>query len=203
MSRIFEWPAEKALPREFLAELKQLLDDGKIMVYPTSTLYGLGASIYSSDGIALLNNIKKRPAGMPISVMANADQIEKLCLVQEIARDFMNSADTRITAILPARKDAPAINENNDTLAVRFPCDYLTVSIIESVGPITATSANIHGVPTPVEIAGTVEQFGNRVSAYIDSGKLAGKPTTLVDYTGESPKIIREGVLSAQEAGDI
>jgi L-threonylcarbamoyladenylate synthase len=199
MSDIFRWPSENPLPHEFLAKLKEMADGGKVFVYPTSTLYGLGASIYSDSGIQAVNAIKSRPVGMPLSIMASARHLQGLCLVPDIARPFIESGDTRITAILPALESAPSALVHRDTLAVRLPCSRLTASIVDFLGPITSTSANPHGMPTPAEISGVVSQLGDKVCHYIDSGKLEGQPTTLVDYTGREPKIIREGAISRKE----
>jgi tRNA threonylcarbamoyl adenosine modification protein (Sua5/YciO/YrdC/YwlC family) len=200
MAEIFQWPSDRRLPDEFLARLKIMLDGGMLIVYPTSTLYGLGASIRSVAGINFLNDVKARPPGMPISIMASAGQVRALCRIPESAGYFMDSRDQRITAVLPALEDAPGELVHNGTLAVRLSCDELTASLVESVGPITATSANVHAASVPGDIPGAVEQLGDSVSVYIDSGTLAGKPTTLIDYTGPEPKIIREGALSALEA---
>ncbi|MFO7619623.1 MAG: L-threonylcarbamoyladenylate synthase [Thermoplasmata archaeon] len=196
---IFVWPAEKRLPDDFLASVKEAMLAGSVAVYPTSTLYGLGASIYSKRGLGVLNDIKRRPPDMPISIMATVEQIGSLCKIPEIARPFIESADCRITAILPALGSAPRTLVHGGTLAARLPCSNLTASLVECVGPVTATSANIHGMPTPIDITGAMAQFGDRVFIYIDSGTLAGKPTALVDYTAETPKIIREGGLSGEE----
>lgn len=199
MDKIFRWPSEKSLPDEFLASLKKKIDGGKVIVYPTSTLYGLGASIYSDSGIKAVNELKSRPAGMPLSIMASRKHLEELCAIPDIARPFLKSRDSRLTAILPALEPAPLVMIHKGTLAVRFPCSGLTESLVDFLGPITSTSANLHGMPSPTDIDGAVSQLGNRVCQYIDSGKLEGKPTTLVDYTGMEPKIIREGAASQEE----
>jgi L-threonylcarbamoyladenylate synthase len=199
MPEIFQWPSEKPLPIDFLKMLKKDVDDGKVFVYPTSTLYGLGASISSSAGIKAVNNIKSRPVGMPLTIMASVKHIETLCLVPDIARPFLASGDMRITAVLPALESAPSSIVHQGTLAVRLPCSRLTESLVSSLGPITSTSANLHGRPTPTDIGGTVSQLRERICIYIDSGRLEGKPTTLVDYTGMGPKIIREGAASQGE----
>ncbi len=201
MPEIFKWAAERGLPAEFLKKIKQILDDGSVIVFPTNTLYGLGASIYSEPGIQRLNELKNRPPGMPLSIMATAAQIHKLCHVTDNAGYFMASGDWRITAIFMARDGAPASLLHNGTIAVRLPCSELTASLVECVGPITATSANIHGTLTPSSIAGVIGQFGDRVPIYIDAGPLNGAPTTLIDYTGAGQRIIREGAMSAAEAG--
>lgn len=199
MPRILEWPMNEPLPDEFLSELGALLNGGGVCVYPTSTLYGLGASAHSARGIALLNDIKKRPPGMPVSIMATAAQIDDMCEIPESARPFLDCSENRITAILPAMENAPAGLVHSGTLAVRLPCCPLTASLVEAAGPVTATSANIHGTPTPSDVPSVIGQFGEKVCAYIDSGLLAGKPTTFVDFTAKAPKIIREGALSREE----
>jgi L-threonylcarbamoyladenylate synthase len=199
MTDIFQWPSEQPLPDEFLAALKKKADDGGIFVYPTSTLYGIGASIYSNSGIEAVNGIKSRPVGMPLSIMASARHLEDLCAIPDIAKPFLKSGDTRISAILPALETAPPILVHRGTLAVRLPCSRLTASIVDFLGPITSTSANLHGMPSPADVSGAMSQLGDRAFIYIDSGKLAGKPTTLVDYTGREPKIIREGAASQEE----
>jgi L-threonylcarbamoyladenylate synthase len=199
MTEIFRWPSEKSLPDEFLTMLKEKIDEGKIFVYPTNTLYGIGASIYSPSGIKAVNDLKSRPVGMPLSIMASAGHLEDLCAIPDIARPFLKSGDTRISAILLALESAPPALVHNGTLALRLPCSRLTESLVDFLGPITSTSANIHGMPTPSDISGAVSQLGNRISIYIDSGKLKGKPTTLVDYTGSEPKIIRSGAASREE----
>jgi L-threonylcarbamoyladenylate synthase len=198
MPEIFQWSAGQGLPAEFLKKIKKLLDNGGIIVFPTNTVYGLGASIYSKAGIECLNELKKRPPGMPLSIMATCAQIERMCHIPEEARDFMASGDRHNTAILPARNAAPASLVHNRTLAVRHPCSELTESLVKSVGPITATSANIHGMPTPTDIGGIIGQFGDRVQQYIDAGALAGAPTTLMDYTGPEERIIRKGAIPGE-----
>jgi len=197
MPDIFQWPADKKLPRDFLARLKILAEAGNVFVYPTSTLYGMGASCHSEKGIRKVLELKSRPSGMPLPVMAAPEQIEGICILPEIYRPFMNSI--RVTAILRATENVRPALVHNGTLAVRIPCSELTASLVDSLGPVTSTSANLHGHPTPADIGTLANQFGERISLYIDSGKLEGLPTTLIDFTGDRPKIIREGALSREE----
>ncbi|MDD4307193.1 MAG: L-threonylcarbamoyladenylate synthase [Thermoplasmata archaeon] len=197
MPNIFRWPAERPLPEDFLADLKKAHDG--VFVYPTNTLYGLGACIRSPKAIRLVFEIKARPKDFPLPVMANFGQIRDICEVTDISLPFLKHSDTRVTAVLPSGKSAPKEIVHRGTVAVRLPCSKLTESLVGSVGPITSTSANVHGQPTPAEIGPLVSEFGERISAYIDSGRLEGLPTTIIDFTGDRPKIIREGALSRDE----
>ena len=199
MPRIFKWPAEKPLPQNFLDELKHTVDNGGVIIYPTTTLYGIGASIHSEEAIGKIFLLKSRPEGMPLSVMSSSKQIKEICSIPDTFKPFMESSDKRLTAILPALEAVPQIMVHNGTLAVRLPCSELTASMINFIGPVTSTSANLHGQPTPPDIETLANRFGDKISLYIDSGKLEGQPTTLVDFTGDEPKIIREGALSREE----
>jgi len=197
--RVFKWPTEKALPEEFLAEMGPIAESGGVLVYPTSTLYGLGASIWSPQGIRAVLELKCRPKGMPLTSMASPMHIKSFCRVPRAFRPYMKAHENRVTAVLPALAKAPKALVYRGTLAVRLPCSELTSSLVDCIGPITSTSANPHGQPTPPDVDSIVRLFGGRVRAYIDSGRLEGLPTTLIDFTSRRPKIIREGALSREE----
>jgi len=198
MSLVIEWDADKKLGRKELGQVEKILASGELIVYATNTLYGLGASIYSEKGLQRLVRVKARPAGMPISVMASKEDIRKLCDVPASANKFLSRNSISITAILPASSLAPKNLVHDGTLAVRLPCSALCESLVNA-GPITSTSANVHGKKPPVTLAQARAQLGDSVALYIDSGQMNGGQTTLVDFTGKKPNIIREGVVSAEE----
>lgn len=202
MSRVLKWDADKKLGKIELSQTRKLLDSGELIVYATNTLYGLGASIYSEKGLQRLVKAKARPGGMPISVMASKEDIRKLCDVPASAKIFLSRDDLSITAILPASRFAPENLVHNGTLAVRLPCSALCESLV-SAGPLTSTSANAHGKKPPVTMVQARAQLGGSVALYIDSGKVDGSQTTLLDFTGKKPKIIREGVVSAEDVSKI
>ncbi len=198
MTRTIKFSQEQSLGPEVLREIKSLLDSGKVIVYPTNTIYGIGASIYSKEAVELIGRIKNRPASMPYIVMATEDQVRELCKVPEKAEKLLRNRETLLTAVLPIAS-TPEWMAPKDTLAVRLPCSKLTDSIVEHCGPITSTSANVHSLPPPRTCQDAEAQLGESISLYIDSGEVGDKPTTIVDFTGNEPKIIREGALSRDE----
>ncbi len=197
--RVFKWPTHKPLPEEFLTEMRPIAESGGILVYPTSTLYGLGASILSKRGIKSVLALKFRPKGMPLTVMASPMQLKSFCAVPPAFEPYMKAHDNRVTAVLPALRAAPKRLVHKGTLAVRLPCSELTSSLVDAIGPITSTSANPYGQPPLPDIGSIVGLFGKGVRVYIDSGRLDGLPTTLIDFTRRHPKILREGALSREE----
>ena len=202
MTKTIKWPMGQPMEGSMLQELGELLDSGEIIVYPTNTLYGIGASIFSSAGVSRVHQVKERPDGDPFLIMANESQIRELCHINDLGERFLERKDILVTGIFDAKDTAPSHIIHNGTLAVRLPCSVLAASIMEYAGPITSTSANIHGGRPPSTCRSAEEQLGEKVRIYIDSGPVNGQPTTLVDFTGVKPKIIREGALPSAAVGE-
>ncbi len=199
MPDLINWQTHEAFSKELIEMLADVLESGNLIVYPTNTLYGIGASIFSDIGIKKVHSIKGRPEGMPLSIMATPGQIEHLCQLTENARRFISSGDLRITAILPAQETAPQRMIHNDTLAIRLPTSEMMQSLINRTGPITATSANIHEKEAAANYEDALSQLGEDVAVYINSEEVDGTPSTLIDFTGQKPKVIREGALSLDD----
>lgn len=199
MPRFVECAAGRPLPVGLLAELGSILASGGLVVYPAGTLYGLGAGAGSSAGLERVNSLKGRPGGMPLSIMATAAQAERLCVVPRQARRFLDSGESRITMVLPAADGASAMLAADGTIGVRLPCSELARSLVESAGPVTATSANRHGAAPPLTALDAAAQLGDGAAVYLDAGRQAGVPSTVVDFTGQKPRIIREGALPSRE----
>ena len=199
MPDMINWNADEALSEDIIQKLADILESGDTIVYPTNTLYGIGASIFSEVGIRKVHSVKGRPEGMPLSIMATEGQIKKLCQLTDNAQRFIDSGDLRITAILPAQETAPQKIVHDGTLAIRLPTSKMIHSLIAMTGPITATSANIHGKEAPATCESAMSQLGENAAIYINSGEVGGFPSTLIDFTGEKPKVIREGALSPDD----
>jgi len=89
-----------------------------------------------------------------------------------------------------------------DKIAVRIPDNKIALNLLSAYGPLTVTSANIHGEDTPYVINDIMMQFTTEISVYLDDGRLDAKPSTIVDLTLEKPRIIREGTISLEEILD-
>lgn len=199
MTEILEWKENTLLDPDNLGKVCAILNAGGLIVYPAVTLYGLGASIRSEKGLGRLWEVKKRPDYMPFSIMAIESDIRSLVEIPEAASAFFVENDTSITAIFRALDTTPAAILFKGTLAVRLPCSELCRSVVETAGPITATSANVHGQPAPSNLGDAVDQLGDAVGLYIDGGNLTGLPTSLVDFTSGAPEVLREGASSKKE----
>ena len=179
------------------------LKDGKVIVYPTDTLYGLGADIYNESAIKRIFRIKRRPEVMPLSIaVSDYDEIKNNAFVNNTAEILIKTfLPGKLTLILKKKRTiSDQITGGLDKIAIRIPNNKIALEVLSRFGPLTATSANVHGNKTPFIISDIVMQFKkNDISIYLDDGEIAGKPSTLVDVSDNEVKILREGAIGRKE----
>lgn len=167
-----------------------LMRDG-IIVYPTETVYGLGADAFSDEAILKVYEAKKRPLGMPISIaVSDFAMLATVARVEPWMQGFIQAfLPGPVTVVLPARTCIPAIlTGGTGLIGIRMPAHEVALQIIEQFdSPITATSANLHGSKDPR----TPEECTVPRDLLIDGGRLPGTPSTVVDLAGK--RILRKG----------
>lgn len=177
------------------------VNNHKLVVYPTDTLYGLGSTIKSKKAIQNIFTIKHRPVSIPLPVAVSdmhmlADCVELTPLANKLAETFFPGKLTLICKKKNIISDL--ITANKLTVAIRIPDDEIALQLISNTGPLITTSANIHGQPTPSRVSEIRKLFKPEfVEVYIDDGPRKGKPSTIVDVTGSEPVILREGRIPA------
>jgi L-threonylcarbamoyladenylate synthase len=176
---------------------------GKPVIVPTDTVYGLCATPYGSEPVERLYTIKQRDPKQPIALAAAG--IEMLF---ECVPELRGRAGTIVRALLPgpytlilpnpARRYRWLTGSKPDAIGVRVPeLGGDARAVFERVGALAATSANLHGGSEPRTVGEIQEEIRQRVAAIVDGGDLPGTPSTVVDFTGPEPRIVREG------AGDV
>lgn len=199
MSRVVQavWMGSKfALDRSAMDVILDTLRGGGSVVYPTDTLYGLGVDATREDLVWKVSEMKHRPAGQPMSVAVHGlREIEAWANVSEAARNFLKTnLPGAYTVILPPGPKAPRHLVSPRGIAFRMPRHPLPMLITRAFGPVTATSANQHGGDPPIDLATAQRQLGDAVDVYIDAGPCEfGQGSSVVDFTGERPKVIRPG----------
>lgn len=185
-----------------LSKAIKALRNGEIIVYPTDTLYGLGADIYDDAAVNKIFKIKKRPADMPLSVaVLDYKEMEKIAITNDKIRTLVNNfLPGKLTLILKKKNCiSDNITAGLDKVAIRIPDNDITLKLLSNFGPITATSANIHGQKTPGIISDINMQFKDKdIAVYLDIGRLEGQPSTIIDMTGKEIKVIREGAITSK-----
>ena len=185
----------------------QSLNKGSIIVYPTDTLYALGADIFNEKAVNQIFRIKKRPSSIPLPVaVSDFDSMQKLAHVNDKVKSLVDFfLPGPLTLILNKRECvSDLITSGNNKVAVRIPDNDIALKLLSDFGPLTVTSANIHGEKTLGIINDIKMQLNQQnISVYLDYGILQGKPSTIVDITSENIKIIREGTITSDEILDV
>ncbi len=188
------------LNEEQLQEVIEVLKAGDAIVYPTDTLYGLGVNPFDEGAVRRMFDIKKRPYNLPVSIAVHdITQIEAYVELTDIARHTTREFLPGPLTIVLKKKDEKTlpIVSSKSSLGVRILDHPTALPILKKFGPITSTSANLHNQPPPCDVESAIEQLGDAVKIYIDSGKCRyGQESTVLDVSTDSPKIIRPGVIS-------
>lgn len=175
------------------------LQDGKAVVIPTDTVYGLATLLSDARAIASLYQIKGREPAKAIPVLIGT--IEQLALVCQdwspeagtLARTFWPGA---LTLVMPKRPNLPEELSSQPTVGVRMPNHPFTLNLLQKVGPLAVTSANISGGKNASTASEVLEQLGGFVPFIADGGTCpGGVPSTVVDCTGQDVAILREGAI--------
>jgi L-threonylcarbamoyladenylate synthase len=182
------------------------LKKGKIIVYPTDTLYGLGADIFNETALRKVFEIKKRPKNLPLSIaVSNFHDTNKFAYINHSAKmlieKFLPGKLTLIVKKKPIISDL--ITAGLKKVAIRIPDNVIALELLSRFGPLTATSANIHGKKTHYIISDIAMQLKSAdIIYYLDDGALSGQPSTIVDVSNKKIKIIREGAIKLNDIQD-
>ncbi len=185
-------------------EAAEFLKDGRIVAFPTETVYGLGADARNAAAVERIFAAKERPADNPVIVhVASVEDADLASTgvddrVRALARAFWPGP---LTLVLPARPELLAgACRGLSTVAVRVPAHPVALALLRAAGiPIAAPSANVSGRPSPTRAGDVLADLNGRIPLILDGGPCdVGLESTVVDLTGE-PRILRPGAISAED----
>ena len=186
-------------PAEAIAAAAAALSEGDIIGIPTDTVYGLAADPWHSGAADRLFLLKGRPrhVELPLLVATEAQALELTTSVPASARRLMKAFwPGALTIVLPRRPDVEAdLGEDDETIGVRCPAHPVPRALCEKAGPVATTSANRHGEAPLTSALGLAETMPG-VALVLDAGVCSGQPSTVVDSTGEIPKLLRAGAIA-------
>jgi L-threonylcarbamoyladenylate synthase len=187
-----------------ITEAASAIRTGGLVVYPTETVYGLGADASSDKAVDKIFKLKGRKAGKPIPIAVNsidmARQIAEITPAAEVL--FKKLLPGPLTIVARAKPNvSKLITAGTEKVGIRVPNHPVALKLIDFVGgPITSTSANISGKPAPRTVREALEQLGGKVDVALDAGKSKlGVPSTVVDATTQKLKILRKGPISEEK----
>lgn len=181
-----------------------LLAQGELVCYPTDTVYGLGAAAENDDAVRRLFAAKGRPLDKPLPLLIPDEAAAaRLAQVTPIARTLMRrfwpGALTIVMVKAPEFRSLALARQ--DHVALRVPDLHLLREIIRALGqPITGTSANRAGAPSPRAAAEAALQLGDMVALIIDGGPTrSASESTVIDITSDPVRILRPGAIRREE----
>jgi len=180
------------------------LKNGSIIAYPTETFYGLGTKFDMEDSLKRLYDIKQRPKEKPMPLIIGNNKLLSVVAVNvnQIALSFIEKFwPGPLTLILPAKKNlSEYITAGTGKVAVRIPGESFALSLAKTADfPISATSANLSGMPPAQDTEAVIRYFGDKIDLIFDSGSsTGGLPSTIVDVIGDEINILREGAISRE-----
>lgn len=180
---------------DLIKEAIDIMAEGGIILYPTDTVYGLGANIFNNDAVKKIYEIKNRDPSKPLSVLVQ--DMESLELIANINKDSREIIEKWLpgpfTFILAKRKTVSSFVSASAKVGVRIP-DYEIARALASIFPITTTSANLTNEDTLSNPRDILKQIGDNVDLVIDVGDLdKAKPSTVIDLSSSKPSLVRNG----------
>ncbi|BBZ03363.1 threonylcarbamoyl-AMP synthase [Mycolicibacterium chitae] len=207
MSKLFEC-GDPAQRQTGIDAAVRAAKDGRLVVLPTDTVYGIGADAFDSDAVAALLAAKGRGRDMPVPVLVGSwHTIEGLVYtVPQAARELIRAFWPGALSLVV--RQAPSLQwdlgDADGTVMLRMPLHPVAIEVLRAVGPMAVSSANISGHPPAVTVNEAREQLGDQVQVYLDGGPAEQRAaSTIVDLTGPSPRILREGPISAADIATV
>lgn len=194
-------------PAELIDEISSTVRDGGLIVYPTDTIYCIGADIFDEHAVKKVFTAKQRPFDMPLAVSVSSRKMAmQIANLNRVARKLMESLMPGPLIILAEKKgDVPdLLTAGGSTVGLRIPDHPLARTIIDACGPITSASANRHSKPEPSTVEQPFEEFGKEIDIYIDCGRtLYGRQSTIVDTTDANCPVVRKGPVNEERIREV
>ena len=189
---------------DLISEAIDIMAKGGVILYPTDTVYGLGANIFNNDAVQRIYEIKKRDPSKPLSVLVqDTESLELIADLNRNSREIVNKwLPGPFTFILNKKKIVSPYVSASAKVGVRIP-DYKIARALASLFPITTTSANITNECTLSNPQDILKQIGDTVDLVIDVGDLdKAKPSTVIDLSSSKPTLVRNG-FDSNDLGSI
>ncbi|MDI6689756.1 MAG: L-threonylcarbamoyladenylate synthase [Actinomycetota bacterium] len=195
--------------KSIIGRAAELIREGKLVAFPTETVYGLGANALDSNAVGGIFEVKGRSFSKPLAVcISNFKQLNLIVReVTPIAKKLMEKFwPGPLTLILLKAGIIPSsVTCGAETLGIRFPDNRIALEVIECANtPIALTSANLSGHPSPRTAQEVLADLGGRIDLILDGGPTRiGVVSTVLDLTIMPPRILRKGAIDVQGINEV
>jgi len=178
----------------------EILRSGRLVAFPTDTVYGLGALAFDAAAVEKIYAAKGRSTEKAIPILlGDPDQLGQVAaqvtpIASKLAARFWPGP---LTLVVPKHPSLPEAISSTPTVGVRVPDHSLARALLRATGPMAVTSANRSGHASPCTAQEVYTQLGGRIPLIIDGGRTPGGiPSTVVNCLGAEPQILREGPIT-------
>jgi tRNA threonylcarbamoyl adenosine modification protein (Sua5/YciO/YrdC/YwlC family) len=181
---------------------------GRLVVLPTDTVYGVGVDAFEADAVQRLLDAKGRGRDMPPPVLISATTT-----LEALVTDLPAWASGLVERCWPGPltlvcRQQPSLRwdlgDTRGTVAIRMPSDERALELLGRTGPMAVSSANLSGEPAATTADEAERMLGDHVDVVLDGGPSTGTAaSTIVDCTGDRPRILREGAIGTDELGSL
>ncbi len=189
---------------EALEAAATAVKDGKLLVLPTDTVYGIGADAFNKDAVQALLDAKGRGRQFPPPVLIGDPNVMHALgldippIIEDLVEEYWPGALTVIVKAQPSLHWD--LGETKGTVALRMPDHEAAIALLKKTGPLAVSSANKHGGEPAKSVMDAAVQLGDAVEVYLDGGtSRIGESSTIIDATVNPPEILRHGALSEEE----
>lgn len=188
---------------ECLQAASAVILNAGIVAFPTDTVYGIGASAYDDEAVSRLYVVKGRSQERAIPILVS-ERAQLETLTQEIPATAIRLTEAfwpgPLTVVVNKGIGFAASVSRTETVGIRMPDHAFVRALINSVGPLAATSANLAGRPSLRSASEVFEVMKGKIELVIDGGITpGGVPSTVVDCTGSEPQVIRQGPIGPDD----
>ena len=189
--------------REALQRALDILRYGRLVAFPTDTVYGLGALAFDGKAVESIYLAKDRPVEKAIPVLIwDVSDLEKISddIPERTRRLASRFWPGPLTLLVPKKPTLPESVSATSTVAVRVPDHAVARDLLRATGPMAVTSANLSGRTSPSTAQGVLAQLNGHIDLIIDGGRTpGGVPSTLVDCSADKLEILRAGPITLEE----
>lgn len=186
-----------------IAAAARAIRNGKLVVLPTDTVYGIGADAFTPAAVTALLQAKGRGRDMPVPVLVGSPATLGGVAVTDKTIDALVEAFWPGGLTLICRQQPSLrwdLGDTGGTVAVRMPDHEVAVEVLTTTGPLAVSSANVTGRPPARSAQDARDQLGDSVAVYLEAGDTGSDtPSTIVDVSGGLPRVLRQGALGLAE----
>ena len=196
---IFDW--KENIPQEELEQVKHIIENDGLVIFPTDTVYGLGCNCFSDQAIEKIFEVKQRAKNKPINVLT--DSVSKMSMlashVGEIEKELVEKYMPGALTIIFDKKEgiSDLLTSGLDTVGIRIPNNEIALKILKEVDyPLATTSANVSGEEAGISFDDVVDYFDGKVDVIIDGGVSPIQiASTIVRVENDNIHVLRQGSI--------